>query len=50
MDKGWKHKYDIGIHLHNPSKNDIENAKEDAWARGFKTIWVHRTKKEKAIA
>ena len=40
-----KDKYTQGIHLYNPSEMDIENAKEDAYAKGFKTIWVHKGKK-----
>lgn len=39
----------IGIHLYKPSKQAIEDAKEDAYAKGFKTIWVHTKFPKKAF-
>jgi hypothetical protein len=37
----------VGIHLNNPSKQEIESAKEDAQNKGFKTVWIHtKTPKE----
>lgn len=40
-----------GIHLLNPTEQEIEMAKEDALAKGFKTVWIHnkRMKKLKKI-
>jgi len=37
----------LGIHLLNPTKFELERAKEDAQIKGFKTIWVHRKKLKK---
>jgi hypothetical protein len=34
----------VGIHLLNPTKFELEMAKEDAYIKGFKTVWVHRKK------
>ena len=36
--------YRRGIHLLKPTPNEIANAKEDAEAKGFKTIWIHNKK------
>jgi len=33
-----------GIHILNPTQMEIENAKGDADAKGFKTIWIHKKK------
>lgn len=32
----------IGIHLLNPTKQEIQNAIARAWGNGFPTIFVHR--------
>jgi hypothetical protein len=34
--------YNAGIHLLNPDYQTLLNAREDAQAKGFRTIWVHR--------
>jgi hypothetical protein len=34
----------IGIHLTQPSKKEIEDAKEDALNKGFKRIYIHKEK------
>jgi hypothetical protein len=39
----------VGLHIVNPSKFELERAKEDAHIRGFKTVWVHRKKLKKVI-
>lgn len=31
-----------GIHLMNPTESQIQAAKEDASAKGFRTIWLHK--------
>jgi hypothetical protein len=39
----------VGIHILNPTKFQLERAKEDAYIKGFKTVWVHRKKLKKVI-
>lgn len=39
----------VGIHILNPTKFELERAKEDAHIRGFKTVWVHRKRLRKVI-
>lgn len=39
----------VGIHLLRPSKQMLENAKEDAEAKGFPTIYVHNRFPTKTI-
>lgn len=34
-------RYKQGIHLLNPTRQEVENAKGDAYAKGFSTIWIH---------
>jgi hypothetical protein len=40
-----------GIHLINPTREEILDAKETALAKGFRTVWLHnkRMKKLKKI-
>ena len=38
-------KNNIGIHLFDPTKRQIDDAKEDAVNKGFPYIYVHRTRK-----
>ena len=35
----------MGIHLFDPSKRQIEDAKEDAQNKGFSAVYIHRTRK-----
>ena len=35
----------MGIHLWDPTKRQIEDAKEDAANKGFPYVYVHRTRK-----
>lgn len=46
-----KDEYARGIHLVNPTPEEIIEAKGDALARGFRTVWLHnkRLKKLKRI-
>jgi hypothetical protein len=39
--------YARGIHIMNPSEFELEQAKQDAIAKGFKTVWVHNKKMKK---
>jgi len=45
----WRDERKVGIHLLNPTEFEIENAKEDAYAKGFKTVWVHRKRLKKVV-
>lgn len=38
-DRDW---FKVGIHLRNPSPEQIEDAKEDALNKGFDTVYAHR--------
>lgn len=40
-----QNKNNQGIHLFDPSKRQIEDAKEDADNKGFRFVYVHRTRK-----
>ncbi len=40
-----QNKNSMGIHLFDPAKRQIEDAKEEARAKGFPFIYVHRTRK-----
>lgn len=40
-DRDW---FKIGIHLKNPSRQQIIDAKEDAINKGFNTVYVHLIK------
>lgn len=31
----------IGIHLLTPDETELDRAQDDAWSKGFKTIYVH---------
>jgi hypothetical protein len=33
-----------GLHLMKPTESQIQAAKEDAAAKGFRTIWIHKKK------
>lgn len=35
----------IGIHLFDPTKRQIDDAKEDADNKGFSSVYVHKTRK-----
>ena len=35
----------MGIHLFDPTKKQIEDAKEDAINKGFPFVYVHKTRK-----
>lgn len=37
-------RYNPGIHLFNPSKRELEDAKDRAASHGFETIYVHMDK------
>lgn len=39
-----------GIHLVDPTKTQIADAKERAVSQGFSTVWVHKTRKLKLTA
>lgn len=39
-----RNKNSVGIHLFDPTKKQIEDAKEDAENKGFPRVYVHRTK------
>ena len=41
-----KKKGATGIHLVDPSKRQIADAKERAEAQGFSVVWVHKTKEK----
>lgn len=36
-----------GVHLLNPEESELERAIEDAQAKGFETIYIHKSRKEK---
>lgn len=38
-----------GIHLLNPTKSEIEKYKVEANIKGFKTLWIHRSRLKKVI-
>lgn len=38
-------KNNVGIHLFDPTKKQIEDAKEDAAIKGFPYVYIHRTRK-----
>jgi hypothetical protein len=40
-------RYARGIHLIAPTKSEIEQAKSDALAKGFRTVWIHQKKMKK---
>lgn len=40
-----ENKNNIGIHLFDPTKRQVEDAKEDADIKGFPFVYVHRTRK-----
>ena len=35
----------IGIHLFDPTKRQVEDAKDDADSKGFPFVYVHKTRK-----
>jgi antirestriction protein len=39
----------IGIHLHDPSESEIEDAIEQAFKDGFEYVWVHAGSQEEAV-
>ena len=40
-----QNKNNIGIHLFDPTKKQVEDAKDEAEAKGFPFVYVHRTRK-----
>ena len=40
-----ENKNNVGIHLFDPTKRQIDDAKEDASNKGFPYVYVHRTRK-----